>query len=198
MKRPISLIFGVMLLIAPQALLAQHRGSVGGGSGAGRSPTGTSNSGDLTDFKRALALQASPDQAAQFKQVTASAESARKSAQDVLQLPVETSKAELSEKTYSLASAVEDAQRENERFLQTFSDAQKSLLKNLTKKLGKANSEITKQTKALSRHTAAKSGVDAKEIKGTAGELDKALEDLQTRQSAIGKEMGIQPDKTAQ
>jgi hypothetical protein len=183
------LVCGIVLLMGSHTLLAQRRG--GNGAGAGRGPTGVSNTDDLKDFKRAVALQATPDQIIQFQRLTKSTQAARKGAQDLLQLAGNTSKLDLFHHVNPLTSAVEEAQTDNGQFLQSFSAMQKSGLKNVTKKLGKADSDVTKQSKALTRGLG-HSGIDGKQIAGVVEKLDKALSDFQTKQLAVGSEMGIQ------
>ena len=96
-----------------------------------------------------------------------------------------------------LTSAVQEAQTDNEHFLQSFSAVQKSGLKDVTKKLGKANSDVTKQSKALTQGLG-HSGIEAKQIAGVVEKLDKALSDFQTKQLAVGTEMGIQREGSSQ
>ena len=81
--------------------------------------------------------------------------------------------------------------------MQTFSAPQKSGLKDITKKLDKANSDVTKGSKALTRDLE-RSQIAGQQISGVAEKLDKALGDLQTRQLAIAKEMGIQSEESSQ
>ena len=195
MNRLTWVVCGIVLLMSPHALLAQHRG--GHGAGAGRPSTGASNTDDLKDFKRAIALQATPDQVTQFQRLTKSTQAARKGAQDLLQLAEDTSKPDLLHYTNPLTSTVEQAQTDNEQFLQSFSAVQKSGLKDATKKLGRANSDVTKQSKALTRELG-HSGIEAKQIAGVVEKLDKALGDFQTRQLAVGTEMGIQGEGSSQ
>lgn len=183
------LVCGIVLLMGSHTLLAQRRG--GNGAGAGRGPTGVSNTDDLKDFKRAVALQATPDQMIQFQRLTKSTQAARKDAQDLLQLAGNASKLDLFRDVNSLTGAAEEAQTDNGQFLQSFSAVQKSGLKNVTKKLGKANSDVTKQNQALVRGLG-QPGIDGKQIAGFVEKLDKALSDFQTKQLAIGVEMGIQ------
>ena len=163
-------------------------------AGAGRPPTGVSSTDDLKDFKRAVALQATPDQLIQFDRLTKSTQAARKGAQELLQLAGSASQPDLFHLTYSLTSAVEEAQTDNE---QSFSAVQKSGLKDVTKKLGKANSHVTQQGKALTR-ALGHSGSAGKQIADIAEKLDKALSDVQSEQLAIGIEMGIQSDGSSQ
>ena len=179
----------------PCALLAQRRG--GHGAGASRAPGGVSSTDDLKDFKRAIALQASPDQVVQFRRLTESIQVARKSAEDFLEVAKDAGKADLLRSTDHLAVAIDKAQIDNQRFLQTFSDVQKSGLKEITKKLGKANSDVTKRSKALTRDLE-RSRISGQQISGVTEQLDKALSDLQARQLAIGSEMGIQSEGSSQ
>jgi hypothetical protein len=194
MKRLLWLVCGIALLTTPCALLAQHRGGHGGGTT--RAAVG-STTDDLKDFKRAIALQASPDQVTQFRRLTESTQVARKSAQDLLKLAENASKTDLLRSTDDLAGALDKAQTDNQHFLQSFSDAQKSGLKEVTKKLDKANSDVTKRSKALARDLE-RSRIAGQQISGVAEKLDKALSDFQTRQLAIGNEMGIQSEDSSQ
>jgi len=189
------LVCGIVLLISPYSLLAQRRGSRG--TGAGRPPAGVSDTDDMKDFKRAVALQATPDQVTRFQRLTKSIQAARKGAQDLLQLAGNASKPDLFRSASPLTSAIEEAQADNEKFLQSFSAVQKSGLKDVTKKLEKAHSDLTKQNKALTR-TLGTSGIDGKQIVGVAEKLDKALSDIQTKQLAVGIKMGIQGEGSPQ
>jgi len=194
MNRLIWLVCGIVLLMNPHTLLAQRRG--GHGAGTAHAPAGVSSTDDLKDFKRAVALQASPDQVVQFQRLNESTQVARKSAQDLLKLAENASKTDLSRPTNLLASALEEAQTDNQDFLQSFSAVQKSGLKEVTKKLGKANSDVTKRSKALTRDRE-RSTTGGQQISGVAEKLDKALSDLQARQLAIGSEMGIQSEASS-
>jgi hypothetical protein len=195
MNRLLWLVCGIVLLMNPNGLLAQHRGGRGGGTA--RAPGGASSSDDLKDFKRAIALHASPDQTVQFRRLTESTQVARKNAQDLLKLAENTSKTDLFRSTDQLAVALDRAQTDNQHFLQSFSDAQKSGLKDITRKLGKANSDLTKRSKALTRDLE-RSRITGQQISGTAEKLDKALSDFQATQLAIGSEMGIQSEGSSQ
>jgi hypothetical protein len=105
-NRLIWLVCGIFLLMSPRPLLAQRRG----GQGAVRPSTRVPDTDDPTGFKRAVALQATPDQVIQFRQLTSSTQVARKHAQDLLQLAEDASKLNVLHTTNPLTSAVEDAQ----------------------------------------------------------------------------------------
>lgn len=195
MNRLIWLVCGIVLLVTPHTLLAQRRG--GHGAGTTPAPDGVSSTDDLKDFKRAVALQATPEQAVQFRRLTESTQAARKSAQDLSRLAEKASKTDSFRSTGPLASALEKVQTDNQNFLQSLSAVQKSGLKVVTKKLGKATSDVAKRNKALTRDLE-RSGIAGQQISGVAETLDKALSDLQARQLAMGNEMGIQSEASAQ
>jgi hypothetical protein len=191
MKRLTGLAMGTAVLFCSLGAFGQHGGHGGGGrSGAPRGAGGTTDSG-LTDFNHALAVQATPDQVSQFQGVAKRTEAARKQAQELLQLAAKAdSSPDLSRQTATLKDAVEDAQAGNKDFLARLSKSQKAGLKELTKKLEKADSELAKQQKSLDQQLGAKS--DSGAIAGTADRLEKALAEFQTQQMSLGKEMGIQ------
>jgi hypothetical protein len=194
MNRLLWLVCGIALLMTPYALRAQRRG--GHGEGTARAPVGASSTDDLKDFKRTVALQASPDQVVRFRRLTESTQIARKSAQDLLKFAENASKTDLFRPDH-LTSALEQAQTDNQNFLQSFSAVQKSELKKITKKLDKANSDVTKRSKALTSDLE-RSRIARQQISGVAQRLDKALNDVQARQLAIGSEMGIQSEGSSQ
>jgi hypothetical protein len=194
MNRLACLICGIVLLMSAFTVVAQRRG--GRGASEGRPLAGTSSPDDTSGFKRAVALQATPEQMAQFHRLTKSAEAARKSAQDILQVSKTASQPDLSHYANPLSNAMEEILSDNEKFLQSFSTIQKSGLKSVTKKLGKTNFEVTKQSKALTRRLG-RPGINGKQLTLVAERLNKALADLQTRQLAVGNEMGIQDEAAA-
>jgi hypothetical protein len=195
MNRLIWLVCGIALLINPHTLLAQRRG--GRGAGTARAPAGVSTPDDLKDFKRAIALQATPDQALQFRRLTESTQAARKSAQDLSRVAENASKTDLLHSTHPLAIALDEVQTDTQIFLQSLSAVQKSGLKDVTKKLGKANSDVTKRNKVLTRDLE-RSRIAGRKISGVAEGLDQALSSLQAQQLAIGNEMGIQDERASQ
>ena len=194
MKRPMVLAIGTLLLLSASTLLAQHGGHGGGGRrgspGAGNADT--SDAG-LADFNRALAVQATTDQISHFPQLTKSTEVARKLAQDCSGLSGKADSAtEFSRRTAALKEAVEEAQGSNQDFVKSFTKSQKAGLKELTKKLEKADSEVGKLWKDLERQLGGAKAV-TEAIALTADKLEKALEEFQSQQIELGKEMGITP-----
>jgi hypothetical protein len=190
------LVCEIVLVASPHTLLAQRGGH---GTGAGRSPTGVSNpapsNSDISDFNRAIALQATPEQIARFQQLTKSTEAARKEAQNLFQ-QAENAKPD-SSRYVGLNDAIEEAQNNNLQFVRSFSASQQSGLKPLIKKLSKADSDVSKQSKALTQELG-RSNIEGKKIAGVVEKLDKALTGFRTGQLNIGKEMGIQPEEHSQ
>ncbi len=191
-NRPASLAIGIVLLLCAPGLLAQHVG--GGGHRRGTPGTGTSGTSDtgLTDFNHALAVQATPDQASRFLSLAKDTEAARKQAQDLFRLAAKADEpAEFSRHVASLKDAVEEVQSGNRSFVKSFSKSQKSGLKELTKKLDKADSEITKQKKALDQRLGLPQG-DDEGVASLADKMEKALAEFQAQQLSLANEMGIQ------
>ncbi|MGC1437200.1 MAG: hypothetical protein WA847_15015, partial [Terriglobales bacterium] len=119
MNRSLVLLCQIVLLTCPSTLLAQR-----GGHSAGRSPTGASNptpnTSDMTDFNRAIALQATSDQIAKFQQLNKSAEAANKEAQNRVQ-PSENATRPNSSRYTDLNDALDEAQTNIQRFVGSFS-----------------------------------------------------------------------------
>ena len=191
-NRPMVLAIGTLLLLSASTLLAQHGGHGGGGrrGSPGAGSADTSDAG-LADFNRALAVQATTDQISHFPQLTKSTEAARKLAQDCSGLSGKADSAtEFSRRTAALKEAVEEAQGSNQDFVKSFTKSQKAGLKELTKKLEKADSEVGKLWKDLERQLGGAKAV-TEAIALTADKLEKALEEFQSQQIELGKAMGI-------
>ncbi len=197
MNRFLLLSCQVVLLVCPPMLLAQRGGH---GTSAGNpsigAPNPTPNNSDINDFNRAVALQATPEQTAWFRQLTKSTEAARKEAQSLIQLSQNASKPD-SSRYADLNDAVDEARSNNQQFMRTFSASQQSGLKPQTKKLTKADVDVSKQSKALA-HELERSAIDNTRIASVVEKLDKALTGFQAVQIGIGKEMGIQSEEHPQ
>ena len=192
MNRSLVLLCQIVLLMCPSTLLAQR-----GGHSAGRPSTGASNptlnTSDMNDFNRAIALQATPNQIAQFQQLNKSTEAASKQAQNLIQ-PLKNAIAPNSSRYTDLSDALDEAQTNIQRFVGSFSSAQQSGLKPQIKKLSKADSDLSKQSKALAQELE-RSQIDDKKLAAVAEKLDKSLTGFRTELIDLGKEMGIQPEE---
>jgi len=189
MNRVATLAVSIMLLVSAPHLLAQHGGHGGGGRRGTPGTGGDTSEAGLTDFNRALAVQATADQAAHFQEFLKNTESARKLAHELASAKADSA-TDSSGKSAALKDAVEEAQGGNQDFVKSFTKSQKAGLKELTKKLEKADAEVCKQWKELERQLEAKGG--AAGIASTADRLEKALEEFQSQQVSLGKEMGVQ------
>lgn len=189
--RALCLVLGLALLINPGEAAGQRRGGRGGGSRS--SPTGPSDneSQQTKEFERAAAIHARPEQITQFQQLTKTEQAARKNTENLLQVAETVERVDLFQHTTAVNNAVDELQSENEQFMLSFSDAQKSGLKDLRKKLGKANSEVAKENKALA-HELERTKVRGKQIADVARRLDRALAEFQSSKNAVGTEMGIE------
>jgi ribonuclease D len=177
-------------------LLAQHGGRGTGGGPTTPAPSNPTPNSDISDFNRAVALQATPDQIAQFQRLTKSTEAAKKDAQTLIQLSQNASNSD-SSRYAELSGAIDDARTNNLQFMRSLSASQQSGLKPQTKRLAKADADLSKQSKALA-HESEQRPIDTKKIAGLVEKLDNALSAFQADQTDIGKEMGIQPEEHTQ
>ena len=99
----------------------------------------------------------------------------------------------LSDRATTLDQAIEQARASNKNFLASFSSKQKSGLKDIAKKLEKADSDLDKQLKTLDQivQIVQTSKSDGEPITSSAASLDKELASFQEEQLALGREMGI-------
>ncbi len=193
MRRSVSVI-AVLFVLFPLAILGQH----GGRHGA---TTGTTNGGttapaedpDMATFKHAMAVQATEGQIGQFHLMIKSTEAARQQAHDLQHLGTsESDSVVLTHKATGLEDSVEEAQSENRAFRRSLLDSQEAGLKNLTKKLTKSDSAVSKSAKAISQQLD-RGTLNSERLANAAANLEKALAVFQSDQVNLGKEMGIQP-----
>jgi hypothetical protein len=195
-----TVLLAVALLAYSCAVAAQRGaggGHTGGGlagggglSGGGRS-TGVDVKDDLKDYHTTLAVQATTEQIATYASMLKSTEAACDELRAFLeQIGNPNNASELAGRSATLNQAIEKARTENRKFLDGFSDAQKSGLKEITKSLMKDDSDLAQQTKELSERVG-----DAKPtsppIAVSAQSLDRALTTFRSRQIDLGAEMSI-------
>ena len=165
----------------------------GAGAGVGIA-SGVSDKDDLKDFHQAMAVQATDEQRAAFAKIaqyTQAASDRLKAFRDLLQKVPASSP--LSDRTTTLDQALEQARVSNRNFLASFSSKQKSGLKDIAKKLEKADSDLDKEVKALDQivQIVQTSKSDTESIASSAASLDKEIATFQDEQLALGREMGI-------
>ena len=188
------LIVGIALLASPRRTFAQHGGGGGGGhgspSGGGR-PGGVSEKDDLKDFHRAMAVRASAQQSAAFASLVQDAQAASAQLQAFRESRQKgPASSALSDRAATLDQAIEKVRTGSKNFLASFSSVQKSGLKDIAKKLAKADSDLAKQIKALDQMVQTPKP-DSEQIANSAANLDKALASFQSEQLALGTEMSI-------
>jgi hypothetical protein len=181
----------MLFWLFPPAALGQHGGRHGTTSTSGGTAAPAEDS-DVATFKHAIAVQATDEQIGQFRMMIKTTEAARQQAHDFQQLASSTSDSEgLTGKATGLQDSVEEAQRENRSFRQSLSDLQEAGLKNLTKKLTRSDSAVSKNAKAISKQLEQRT-LNSGRLGSGAANLEKALALFQTDQLNLGMEMGIQ------
>lgn len=177
------------ILFAPVPAMAQRHG--GGGHGMGGSipggsnrPTGLDEKDTLKDFHRALAVQATSQQVAEFQTLLKSTEAA-KTELTLLQEALGKS-SDVASRGTAFEQALAAARSGDKHFLDGFSDKQKSGLKESTKKLLKTDSDLEQEGKRLNE-----SLTSATESGPRAEAVSKALAEFSDQQLALGREMSI-------
>jgi len=192
-----ALILGCALLTHPVAAAAQRHGAGGSGTGGGingsvsgsNRPTGVSEGDSLKDFNQVLALQATSQQVAEFQALVKITQAAQSELQSLLQQLRNASAAPDSARRSTLDPTLEDVRNRNKKFQQGFSEPQKSGLKDIAKRLAKADADLEQEQKKLDQSFDLKS--PAPELVAHAEILDKALTDFSNQQLALGREMSI-------
>lgn len=187
-----ALILGSVLLAYPLVATAQSQDGVrigsGGFSGSSRA-SGVNEEDSLKDFHEAIALQATRQQAADFQALIKSTAAAKAELQALLeQLHKENGVAE-SAHPEALDQALENARSGSKKFQEGLTAVQKSGLKDIGKRLAKADSDLEQEEKRLDQSMDVKAA--GAEVAARAESLDKALTDFYNQQLALGREMSI-------
>jgi hypothetical protein len=178
-------------LLLPAALAAaQHHGGAGGTSGVpGLSrPDGVDEKDSLQDFHHSMAVQASSEQVTEFQTLLKSTDAAKNDLAGFLKPGGAQPAAPMT--GVQLDQAIEAARSGTKKFVDGFSDKQKNGLKDLTKRIEKADSALEQEEKKLDQSLVAANGA-APGAGPQAESLDKALTDFSNEQLALGREMGI-------
>jgi hypothetical protein len=194
-----SIILAVALLSYPCAMFAQ-RGAGGGHSGGGTAgagglsstgrATGVDAKDDLKDFHAALAMEASSQQIVQYAAMMKSTEAANAELKTFVDQLAKNPAAELASRSVAVGQAIERARTENKKFLDGFSDRQKSGLKEIARRLLKADADLAQQAKALDLEVREPKSV-GQSITASAQNLKHTLTNFQNQQLGLGEEMSI-------
>jgi hypothetical protein len=189
----LGLIVGSALLLFSVAATAQRHGGGGMGGGGGISgishPTGLDEKDNLKDFHTALAVQATSPQMTEFQALLKSIESAQAELQPFLQPPQKQNPTAESDRRDPLDRALENVRSGNKHFQAGFSPAQKAGLKDLSRRLSKADSDLEQIQRRLDQTLQINPA--SPEVVLHAESLHKALTDFYNQQLALGREMSI-------
>ena len=176
-------------------------------SGVGKA-TGVDEKDELKDFHAALAMHATSQQIIEYAAMMKATEAAKAELKTFSeQLGKENGAAELASRAAAVEQAIERARTENKKFVDGFSDPQKSSLKEITRRLIKADAELAQQAKALDLEGGNTKAVGQKAvgqkavgqaIAASAQTLERALTNFQTQQADLGEEMSIRAGENAE
>lgn len=195
-------VVGIALLTSPGGMRAQRAG--------GRSQPGANSrpvicvhdclephSGlgpeEDKELQRIMAVQATAQQSAAFATLIKDTETASAQAQafrELLQKVPAPDSATRSGRVIAMDQAIEKAHVGNRNFLASLTPTQESGLKDIAKKLEKADSDLTRQVKELDQIVAAVSET-SEHFANSAANLEKALVNFQNEQLALGREMSV-------
>jgi hypothetical protein len=200
------IVLAAALLACPCAMFAQHGGgggriggsaAGGGGLSSGNHASGVDAKDDLRDFHQIMAVQASNEQKIAYAAMVKSTATAGAELQRFVELLSKgQNPPEVARRDKSFEEAIETARTLNKRFLEGFSEPQKSGLKEITKRLGKADSELAQQAKVLDQEVDANAA--APQMAGSAQNLERSLTTFQRGQADLGEEMSIAPSGKGQ
>lgn len=176
-----------VLLMCATAAAAQHHGGhgIGGASGGISRPDGVDETDSLKDFHHALAVQATSLQIAEFKDWIKSTNAV----EDKLHSFSDATGKGAREGISPLDQSVQGARTRNQKFQDGLSESQKSGLREILKRLDKADADLDQETKRLDQVVL--SEAPAANVSSHISSLAKTLADFTNVQLALGREMGI-------
>jgi hypothetical protein len=137
----------------------------------------------LKDFHEALAVQATNEQIAEFQALLKTTDSAKSESEKFVQHP------HPGDSVSALNQAVEATRGQTRKFIDGFSDRQKSGLKEQTRLLDRADTALADQQKKLV--LALQNSSPVVELANDATSVDKSLADFSSQQLSLAREMGI-------
>ncbi len=163
-------------------------GGGGGMSGISR-PTGVDEKDSLKDFHQALAVQATPEQTVEFRALITCIEAAQTAVQELLQPPSKEGTLAQPPHSQGIDDLLQKARSADKKFQEGFSSAQKAGLKDIAKRLSKADTVLDQEQKSFDQSLTLKAS--SAEIASRAESLDKALTDFCNIQLSLGRDMSI-------
>lgn len=181
-----SWMVAILLFVAPQIAVAQHR-STGGTSGSkngGNYPQETDS--DIKDFQKTFALQATEKQKSQFQSWNQNTEAVRNRLQE---LHTDVVPNDFSSQLNGLQSAIEKSSGGYHDFVSSLTEAQHTGLKKSIQTLKKANDKLAKAA-ATALHELGQTN-SGSERSAKLENTEAAVENLLNEQKRIAAEMGI-------
>jgi hypothetical protein len=181
-----SWMVAILLFVAPQIAVAQHRGTGG--------TTGPQNSGSypqepdsaIKDIQKMFALQATEEQKSQFQSWKENTEAVKNRLQKLRSAVVPD---DLSSQLNGLQAAIEKSSSGYHDFVSSLTEAQHAGLKKPIQKLRNANDKLAKAA-ATALHELGQANSGARRSAGLEN-AETAVENLLNEQKRIAAEMGI-------
>lgn len=185
----VSFLCGALWVAYPSPVAAQRRGGSSHGlngslSGGFGRPDAVDEADSLKDFHQALAVQATSSQIADFQSAIQLTNQAKEQLDAFA-----SSGSHAREGSAPFDSALVQARTANRKFQEGFSEAQKSGLKEIVKRLDKSDSDLDQSTRQMDAALAAE--LSAAELSARVDGVRKALSSFADLQLALGREMGI-------
>jgi hypothetical protein len=174
-------------LVFPAA--AQRHAATGSGAGTILArPDGVDSKDSLEDFHHSIAVQATTDQIAQFQTLVKTIDAAKAKLQAFSDQKGRTPASGSALSSADLDQAFDASRTGSRKFIDGFSAEQKSGLKDLIKRLGKADSDFEAEQRKLDQSLQV---ANAAEVESRTQSLSKVLNDFADEQLSLAKEMGI-------
>lgn len=150
-------------------------------------PDAVDEKDSLKDFHEALAVQATTEQIAEFQALLKTTDSAKSQLETFVQHP------QPGTSTPALGQGVEAARSQTRKFIDGFSEKQKSGLKEQTRLLDRVDAALGDQQRRLDQSIESSSMQvpSSAQLPEIAASLEKALADFSSEQLALAREMGI-------
>lgn len=195
-RRLFSSIAALSLFVAcPCYVMAQRHGGHGMGAGsipgAINRPDGVQEKDDLKDFHHALAVQATSQQIADFQALLKEADAAKAKLETFMQDEQKISAGSRpAVSTSEIDQLLQHTLVDSRKFVDGFSTAQKSGLKDDLKKVSKADSDLETENKKFDAAVQAE-GRSSADLESLGQSVSKSLAAFSDEQLALGREMGI-------
>lgn len=172
-------IFWLVLLTSATAQAQGGHGISIGGGNIYRQPNGVDEKDQLKDFHQALAVQATSQQITDFQQLVKNTSAAHD------RLAAFASAKSPRDGITALDQSLEFARTATRKFQDSFSEPQKAGLREILRRLDKADSDLSQEAKRFDQ------SVESSGTASNAASLDTALTSFSNEQLALGREMGI-------